>query len=123
MLLWMVTDWEVWRLTRLSSRRRAPRGESGSGDSRVRGPPVGVKVFSCAGVEAVAEAPGFGAGVDDVGAVGETVDDGFGHPGVGEYLGPLAEREVGGHDQRPAFVALRENLEDEFGGADSGRVR
>jgi hypothetical protein len=65
----------------------------------------------------VAEAPGLGAGVDDVRAVGEAVDDGLREPGVGEDLRPLAEREVGGDDQRAAFVALAEDLEDEFGGA------
>jgi hypothetical protein len=50
-------------------------------------------------VESVAEAPGFGAGVDDVGSVGEAVDDGFGESGVGEDFRPFAEREVGGDDQ------------------------
>ena len=63
------------------------------------------------------EAPGFVAGVDDVGAVGEPIDDGLGEPGVGEDLRPLAEGEVGGHDQRGAFVAFGEDLEDELGGA------
>ena len=63
------------------------------------------------------EAPGFAAGVDDVGAVGEPVDDGLGEAGVGEDPGPLAEGEVGGHDQAAAFVAFGEDLEDEFGGA------
>src|SRR3954471_6093093 len=67
--------------------------------------------------EAVAEAPGLGAGVDDVGAVGEAVDDGLGEAGVGEDLGPLAEREVGGDDEAAAFVAFGEDLEDELGGA------
>src|SRR5215210_3531031 len=67
--------------------------------------------------KAVAEAPGLGAGVDDVRAVGEAVDDGLGEPGVGEYLGPLAERQVGGDDQAAAFVSFGEDLEDEFGGA------
>src|SRR4051794_28759438 len=38
-------------------------------------------------------------------------------PGVREDLGPLAEGQVGGDDQRAAFVALREDLEDEPGGA------
>ena len=40
--------------------------------------------------EAVAEAPGLVAGVDDVCAVGEPVSDGFGEPGVGEDLSPFA---------------------------------
>jgi hypothetical protein len=39
------------------------------------------------------------AGFDDVGAVGQAVDDGFGEPGVGEDFRPLAEGEVGGDDQ------------------------
>lgn len=76
---------------------------------------VGLGVLG--GGDAVAEAPGVGAGVDDVGAVGEPVDDGFGESGVGEDLGPLAEGEVGGDDQRASFVAFGEDLEDEFCGA------
>src|SRR4051794_39539876 len=67
--------------------------------------------------EAVAEAPGLVAGVDDVRAVGEPVDDGFGEAGVVEDLGPFAEWEVGGDDQRSAFVAFGEDLEEELGGA------
>jgi len=65
----------------------------------------------------VFEAPGFAAGVDDVGAVGEPVDDGFGEAGVGKDFRPFAEGEVGGHDQAAAFVAFGEDLEDEFGGS------
>ena len=56
-------------------------------------------------LEAVAEAPALGAGVDDVGLVGDAVDDGLGQAGVGEDLGPFAEREVGGDDQAAALVA------------------
>jgi hypothetical protein len=67
--------------------------------------------------EAVAESPALGAGVDDVCFVGDPVHDGFREAGVGEYFGPLAEREVGGHDQAAFFVALADDLEDEFGGA------
>ena len=67
--------------------------------------------------EAVAEAPGLGAGVDDVRAVGEPVNDSLREPGVGEHLGPLAERQIGRDDQRPAFVAFGEHLEDELGRA------
>jgi hypothetical protein len=65
----------------------------------------------------VAEAPGLGAGVDDVRAVGEAVDDGLGQSGVGEDLGPLAEGQVRRDDQRSALVAFAEDLEDQFGGA------
>ena len=70
-----------------------------------------------ASVETVAEAPGLGAGVDDVRLVGDPVNDGFREPGVGEHLGPVAEWEVGGHDQRSALVAFGDDLEDELGGA------
>jgi hypothetical protein len=49
--------------------------------------------------------------------MGEPVDDRLGEPWIGEHLGPLAEGQVGGHDQRAAFVALGDDLEDELGGA------
>jgi hypothetical protein len=65
--------------------------------------------------EAVAEAPGLGAGVDDVRAVGEPVDDGLREPCVGEHLGLFTEWEVGGDDQAGSLVALGEDLEDELG--------
>ena len=55
-------------------------------------------------------------GLDDVRFVGDPVDDRLGESGVGEDLGPLAEGQVG-DDQRSAFVAFGEDLEDEFGGA------
>ena len=96
-----------------SRARRARRSGEGAGGSRRGGQPP----FLVVAGEAVAEAPGLGAGLDDVGLVGEPVDDGLGEPGVGEHLGPLAEGEVGGHDQRAAFVALGDDLEDDFGGA------
>jgi hypothetical protein len=65
-------------------------------------------------VQAVAEPPGFGAGVDDVRPVRETIDDGFGESGVGEHLGPFAERQVRGDDQAAALVAFRQDLEHEL---------
>jgi hypothetical protein len=65
----------------------------------------------------VAEAPGLGAGVDDVRAVCEPVDDGLREAGVVEDLGPFAERQVRRDDQAAAFVAFGEDLKDELGGA------
>src|SRR5919197_6331053 len=56
-----------------------------------------------AAFEAVAEAPALGAGVDDVRAVGDPVDDGLREARVGEDLGPFAERQVRGHDQAAAL--------------------
>ena len=67
--------------------------------------------------EAVAKAPGLGAFVDDVSAMGEAIDDRLGESGVEEHLGPLSERQVGGDDQRAALMAIGEHLEDQFGGA------
>jgi hypothetical protein len=67
----------------------SPEGRRRSGDSRVRAVRDPRRLGVLSPVEAVAEAPGFGAGVDDVRAVGEAVDDGFGHAGVGEHLGPF----------------------------------
>jgi hypothetical protein len=64
----------------------------------------------------VVEAPGFVAGVDDVCSVGDAVHDGFGEAGVGEDLGPLAEREVGRDDQRGALIALGDDLKYELRG-------
>src|SRR3954454_16621469 len=95
---------------------RSPRLEAEGSRGSVRGGLAGDGSCALAG-EAVAEAPGLVAGVDDVRAVGEAVDDGFGEAGVVEDLGPFAEGQVGGDDQRPAFVALGEALEDELGGA------
>jgi len=64
----------------------------------------------------VSETPGLRFGVDDVRSVGDPVDDGLCRAGVGEHLGRFAEREVGGHDQRCALVALGDHLEDQFRG-------
>ena len=69
----------------------------------------------------MAEAPGLAAGVDDVRAVREAVNDGLGEAGAGEDLRPLAERQIRGDDQLPAFVAFGEDLEDELGGAGGQR--
>src|SRR3954466_5032441 len=95
---------------------QSPRPEAEGSRVSLRGGLAGGGSCVLAG-EAVAEAPGLVAGVDDVRAVGESVDDGFGEAGGVEDLGPFAEREVGGDDQRAAFVAFGEDLEDELGGA------
>src|SRR4051794_6597333 len=80
-------------------------------------PGQGSDSFAGALLEAMAEAPALGAGVDDVGLVGDAVDDGLGETGVGEDLGPFAEGQVGGDDQAAAFVAFGDDLEDELGSA------
>src|SRR5579863_5426085 len=95
----------------------SPVGRRRSGDARGATWRWGSASFLGSLLEAVAEAPALVAGVDDVCAVGEAVDDGFREAGVGEDLGPLAEREVRRDDHRRALVALADDLEDELGRA------
>ena len=58
----------------------SPGGRRRSGDGRGRAFRVGGQPpFLCAAFEAVAEAPALGAGVDDVRAVGDPVNDGLRH--------------------------------------------
>ncbi len=47
-----------------------------------------------------AEPLGLRAGVDDVGAIGEVVDQGLAQALVGDDLSPFGERQVGGDDHR-----------------------
>jgi hypothetical protein len=91
-----------------------PEAEGSCASSRVGSSGGGPGALA---LEAVTEAPGLGAGVDDVRAVREAIDDGLREPRIGEDLGPFAEGQVGGDDQAAAFVALGEDLEDELGGA------
>jgi hypothetical protein len=67
--------------------------------------------------EGVREAVAGGAGLDDVPAEGEPVDDGGAQPGVGEGLGPAGERLVGGDSNGVLLLAFGEDLEQEFGTA------
>ena len=46
--------------------------------------------------------------------VGETVQQRAGEALRAEHLGPLVEREIGGHQDGAAFVALAEDLEEQF---------
>src|SRR3954454_8988213 len=95
---------------------RSPRLEAEGSRVSVRVGLAGDGSCALAG-ESVAEAPGLVAGVDDVRAVGEAVNDGLGEASVGKDLRPFAEGQVGGDDQRSAFVAFGEDLEDQLGGA------
>lgn len=64
---------------------------------------------------AVGEPAAGGAGLDDVGSVGDPVDDG-GEAFVGEGLGPFAERGDGGDRDRGAFVSFGDDPEEQLGG-------
>jgi hypothetical protein len=57
-----------------------------------------------------------GAGLDDVGLVGDAVDDGGGESWVDEGLGPFAERGVGGNGDSGSFLSFGEDLEEQLGG-------
>lgn len=60
---------------------------------------------------------GLGAGLEDVAAEGEPVDDGGAESGVGEGLAPAGEGVVGGDDDGVLLLAFGEDLEEEFGAA------
>ena len=64
----------------------------------------------------MAKPPALRSGLDDVGPVGDPIDDGLGQARVGKHLSPLAKGQVAGHDQRPALVALGDHLEHQLGG-------
>ncbi len=66
---------------------------------------------------AVSEAVGLGAGLEDVAAEGEPVDDGGAESGVGEGLAPAGEGVVGGDGDGVLLLAFGEDLEEEFGAA------
>ena len=63
------------------------------------------------------QAIGVAAGLDDVGAEREAVDDRGGEAGVGEGLAPFREGCVGGDCHGCPLLTLGEDLEEQFGSA------
>jgi hypothetical protein len=63
------------------------------------------------------EAVGVGAGLDDVAAEGQSVDDAGAEVRGGEGLGPPGECLVGGYGDAGVLFSLREHLEQQFGPA------
>ena len=63
------------------------------------------------------EAVGVGAGLDDVAAEGEAVDDGRAEAGVGEGLGPAAEDSLEAMATLALFLAFGQDLEQQLGAA------
>ncbi len=61
------------------------------------------------------EPVGLGAGLEDVGVVGDAVDDRGDKPGVGEYGSPLAERQVGRQANGGFLLPFGDDLEQQFG--------
>jgi len=54
--------------------------------------------------EALAEAEGLANEFEDVGVMGQTIQQGGGQPFIAEDLRPVREFQVAGDDQRHAFV-------------------
>jgi len=65
----------------------------------------------------VGESIAAGAGLDDVPAEGEAVDDGGAEPWVGECLRPAAEAVVAGDRDGVLFFAFGQDLEEQLGAA------
>ena len=64
--------------------------------------------------DAVLEAPAFVAGLDDVAVMREAVQESGGHLRVAENAWPFAESEIGGDDDRGAFVETADHVEQEL---------
>ena len=54
-------------------------------------------------LQSSAEAIGFGAGFDDMSAIGDSIDECLAEPSVGDHLGPFGEGQVGGQDDGGFF--------------------
>ena len=65
-------------------------------------------------ITAAFEAPTVVAGLDDIAMVGQAVEQRGGHLGIAEYAGPFAESEVGGDNDRSAFVEPTDKVEQEL---------
>ena len=63
---------------------------------------------------ALSEAVAFAVHLQDVNAVSETVQQSADQSLRAEDLGPLVEGQVGGDQDRPSFVSLAEDLEEEL---------
>jgi hypothetical protein len=65
-------------------------------------------------ITAAFEAPTVVAGLDDIAMVGQAVEQRGGHLGIAEHAGPFAESEVGGDNDRGAFVEPTNKVEQEL---------
>ena len=69
------------------------------------------RVVACGGLEPVAVAGGRQHG----GVVHDPVDDGGGGRGIEKHLGPASERQIRGHHEAAALVALTDEAEQQVG--------
>ena len=54
------------------------------------------------------------SGLEDVAVMGKPVQQGGGHLGIAEHVGPFAEAEVGGDNDAGAFVELADQMEQQL---------
>ena len=72
-------------------------------------------VFFSAAFPGVVEAVALAVGLQDMDAVGQSVEQGPGHPFVAQDFGPLLEGQVAGEDEALAFVGATDDIEEQFG--------
>ena len=85
----------------------------GAAQSSYNASVAGLRGFGLA-LRPVPEAPTFVAGFDDLTMKGEAVEQRSCHPGIGEDAGPFTEGQVGGDDDRSAFVELAAQVEQQL---------
>ena len=73
------------------------------------------KSLGLVGLPALLEAEAIPVHLQDMDMVGEAVEEGPGEAFRAEDLGPLVEGQVGGSQDRAAFIALAEDLEEQLG--------
>ena len=67
------------------------------------------------GLAALFEAEALSVHLQDMDMVGEAVEEGPGEPFRAEVFSPLVEGQVGGNQDRSAFIALTEDLDEQLG--------
>ena len=73
-----------------------------------------VRILAAWRLGAVFEAPAFVAGFDDVAVMREAIQQGRGHFGISENARPFAKGEIGGDDERGAFVEPADEVEEQL---------
>ena len=89
-------------------RSRGPQFRSESGVDRI------IRYLGGGALPAVLETVALAVHLQDVNVVGEPVKQSAGEPLGAEHVGPLVEGQVGGGQDGAPFVALAEDLEEEF---------
>ena len=69
----------------------------------------------------VLQAVAFALGLQDVAAVREPIEGRPGQPLAAQHLGPVLERQVGGHDQAVPLVGRGDHVEQQFRPGLAGR--